>query len=183
MSIKKFYKGFEKVQNGIARFEKYFSIFSMAFIILLNIYGISSRCIFNKPILYIQELTILGGVWLFFIGIGLVFKVHSDITVEFLIKHFPQRLKLLNELFVNLLIIFFVAILAWQTAKYIPILQGQGESHALSFALELPDEIFFYPIGIGAISIFLTVLHSFLGRLIEFRSQWNQGLHEGRRAD
>ena len=178
MSLKVYGK-LEKVQKGLTHLEKYFSMFAMAFIIVINIYGVSSRYIFNQPVLYIQELTILIGVWLFFIGIGLFFKVKSDIMVEVLVKYFPRRLRLINDLFVDLLILLFVIILAWQTTKYIPILRGQSESHALSFALELPDEIFFYPIGLGAISIFLTMFHSLVGRLIEFRSKWKQGLLHG----
>jgi TRAP-type C4-dicarboxylate transport system permease small subunit len=172
MSITGFYESMEKVQRGIARVEKGFGIFAMAFIIVINIYGISSRYLFNRPVLYIQELTILGAVSLFFIGMGLVFKVHSDITVEFVVKFFPSRLRLINDLIVDVIIIFFVVILAWQTGRFIPFLHAQGQSHAISFALELPDAIYFYPIGLGAISIFLTVFHGLVGRLVEFRSRW-----------
>ena len=82
MNLSGFYKGMEKVQQGIGAVEKFFGIFAMAFIVLINIYGIGSRYIFNKPVLYIQELTILAAVSLFFIGMGLLFKVHSDISVR-----------------------------------------------------------------------------------------------------
>jgi TRAP-type C4-dicarboxylate transport system permease small subunit len=161
-----------KVQNGIAKVEKAFGIFAMGFIIVINIYGISSRYLFNKPVLYIQELTILGAVWLFFIGMGLVFKVHSDITVEFIVKYLSRRLRLLNNLIVDVLILIFVVILAVQTVKFVIFLGGQGESHALSFALELPDQIYFCPIGVGAFSIFLTIFHRFVQRLASFPSDW-----------
>jgi TRAP-type C4-dicarboxylate transport system permease small subunit len=162
-----------KVQNWIAKIEKGFGIFAMAFIIVINVYGISSRYIFNKPVLYIQELTILGAVWLFFIGMGLVFKVHSDITVEFIVKYLSRRLRLLNNLIVDIFILIFVVILAVQTVKFVIFLGGQGESHALSFALELPDQIYFYPIGIGAFSIFLTIFHRFIQRLVSFYDDWH----------
>lgn len=162
-----------KVQNWIAKVEKGFGIFAMAFIVVINVYGISSRYIFNKPVLYIQELTILGAVWLFFVGMGLVFKVHSDITVEFIAKYLSRRLRLLNNLIVDILILIFVVILAFQTVKFVIFLGGQGQSHALSFALELPDEIYFCPIGVGAFSIFLTIFHRFVQHLVSFPSDWH----------
>jgi TRAP-type C4-dicarboxylate transport system permease small subunit len=169
-----FFKRIDKIQRGIGNIEKIFGITAMAFIICINIYGISSRYLFNRPILYVQELTILGAVWLFFIGMGLVFKVHSDITVEFIVKYFPQKVRMIGDLFVDLLILVFAFMVALETGKFIPFLHAQGESHALSFALELPDEIYFYPIGLGAISIFLTILHRFLVQLLGFRSSWGR---------
>jgi len=174
MSLKKIVEEFGKIEKKMGWGEKVFCTFAMAFIIAINIFGIASRYLFNKPILYIQELTILGGVWLFFIGIGLVYKGHSDITVELLVKYFSHRLRMICDLFVDLLILLFVVVVFWQAARFIPFIRGQGESHSLSFALELPDEIYYYPIGLGALFIFLTVFPEFVGRLIEFRLKWKQ---------
>lgn len=177
MSLSGFYHGMDMVQKGIAKVEKVFGTFAMAFIILINIYGISSRYLLDQPIIYVKELTILGAVWLFFIGMGLVFKGHADITIEFLVRFFPRRLRMINDLMVDVMILFFMVFLAWQTWKFIPY--TRTASHVMSFALELPDEIYFYPIGVGAISIFLTVFHDFVGRLAEFRPRW-EGTPHGR---
>jgi TRAP-type C4-dicarboxylate transport system permease small subunit len=166
----RFYHAMDKVQRGIAKVEGVFGTVAMAFIILINIYGIFSRYFLDQPIIYVQELTILGAVWLFFVGMGLVFKAHADITVEFLVRLLSRRLRMVNELMVDVMILFFVVFLAWQTWKFIPF--TRGTSHVLSFALELPDEIYFYPIGVGAISIFLTVFHDFVGRIAGIRYGW-----------
>lgn len=157
-------------QNWIAKLEKLFGMFAMAFIIIINIYGIFSRAFLNQPIIYVQELTILGAVWLFFIGMGLVFKVHSDVTVDFMVRLMPWRLRLINEIIVDLLSMLFVVLLAWATWKFIPY--TRGSSHVLSFALELPDEIYYYPVGLGAISIFLTLFHNFFEHTFYFRTNW-----------
>jgi TRAP-type C4-dicarboxylate transport system permease small subunit len=170
MNLDRFQKGMDALINAVAWVEKVIGTIAMAFIILINIYGITSRYLFDRPVLYVHELTILGAVWLFFIGMGLVFKVHSDITVEFLVRLFPHRLKLVNALIVEALAIFFTIVLAWQTVLLIPY--TRGASHILSFALGLPDEIYFYPIGVGAISILLAVSHSFIRHLASFRSDW-----------
>ena len=168
--IKQVYERLGRLQKIITHIEKIFGIVVMAFIIIINIYGIASRYFLDMPIIYVQELTILGAVWIFFIGMGLVFKVHDAIVVDFLIKYLPHRFRLINELFVDLVIIFFVLITMWETWKFIPYTRTAAQ--VLSFALELPDEIFYYPIGVGAFSIFLTTFHVFLGHLIQFRSNW-----------
>jgi TRAP-type C4-dicarboxylate transport system permease small subunit len=174
MGLKSLEERLAGVLNTLTRIEKPFCTFSMAFIILINIYGISSRFLFNKPVLYVQELTILSGTWLFFIGVALVFKSHGDITVDVLIKYFPHRLKMISEIAVDLLFLAFIVSLIWQTGRFVPFLHGHGESHAISFALEIPDAIYFYPIGIGAMSILLTVVHDLMGHFLDFRSRWKE---------
>ena len=166
------YNRMDKVQGKIAKAEKIFGNFAMAFIIVINIFGIFSRYILNYSIIYIPELTILGAVWLFFIGMGLVFKAHSDIKVEFLVRFLPRKYQLIDTLLVDILILFFAVTLAWQTWKFIPFCRL--DSNFLSFALQLPDEIYYYPIGLGAISIFLTYFHDFIGNLINFQSDWKE---------
>ena len=166
----KYYFLIDGLQNRIARVEKVFGMLAMAFIIVINIYGIFSRTFLDQPVIYIQELTILGAVWIYFIGMGLVFKVHSDATVDFIVKMMPRRMQLINEIVVDLLSMIFAVLLAWATWKFIPY--TRGESHVLSFALELPDEIYYYPVGLGAVSIFFTFFHNFLNHMIQFRSNW-----------
>lgn len=173
MAIKDYFMMIDGLQNRIAKVEKTFGMFAMAFIIVINIYGIFSRTFMDQPLIYIQELTILGAVWIFFIGMGLVFKVHSDVTVDFMVRMMPRRLKLVNEILVDLLSMFFVLLLAWTTWKFIPY--TRGASHILSFALELPDEIYYYPVGLGALSIFLTLFHNFFAHVIRFHTNWVGG--------
>lgn len=176
MNVTAYFKVVDKLQNLIAKLEKVFGMFAMAFIIVINIYGIFARTFMNQPPIYIQELTILGAVWLFFIGMGLVFKVHSDVTVDFMARLMSRRLKLVNEIFVDLLSMLFVLLLAWATWKFLPY--TRGASHILSFALELPDEIYYYPVGLGALSIFLTLFYNFLDHVIRFQANWVGGQME-----
>ena len=173
MTIKGYFRMIDRLQNRIAIVEKIFGMSAMAFIIVINIYGIFSRAFLDQPVIYIHELTILGAVWLFFIGMGLVFKVHSDVTVDFMVRLMPRRLKLVNEILVDLLSMLFVILLAWATWNFIPY--TRGSSHVLSFALELPDEIYYYPVGLGAISIFITLFHIFFEHVIRFHANWVGG--------
>jgi TRAP-type C4-dicarboxylate transport system permease small subunit len=176
-----FLKHFSKLQSVIRRGEKAFCISAMAFIIALNIYGIGRRYIFNSPVIYVQELTILGGVWLTFIGIGLFFKDRSDISIDILVQHLPKRLKLLNELFVDLVLLFFVAVTAWECWKFIPF--TRTASHVLSFALGLPEEVFYYPMGLGAISIAFTFLHHFIRHLDQLCLKGKVGTFDEKAGD
>ena len=80
---------------------------------------------------------------------------------------------MINDLIVDILILIFATILAIQSAKFFMFLSGQNQSHALSFALELPDQIYYIPIGVAAVSIFLTIFHRFIQRSSVCITEWH----------
>ena len=86
---------------------------------------------------------------------SLVLKSDSDIVVGFLVQRCSKHFQLINEIFVDVIIRFFSIVTAWETWKFLPY--TRTEVPVMSFALGLPDKLFFYPIGIGAISSFLIV--------------------------
>jgi TRAP-type C4-dicarboxylate transport system permease small subunit len=171
-------KIFENCLDMIANFKKAFGTYAMAFIIIINIYGILSRSVLKTPVIYVQELTILTGIWIFFIGMSLVLKSDSDIVVGFLVQRCSKRFQLINELFVDVTILFFSIVTAWETWKFLPY--TRTEVPVMSFALGLPDELFFYPIGLGAISSFLFVFHRLIRHIILFHSKWETSLTQER---
>lgn len=173
MPDNRFFHFLERLQKRIGQVEKFFGMAAMGFIVLINAYGIALRYLLNHPVLYVQELTILAAVSFFFIGMGLVYKAHTDISVEFLTRLLPPRLKILDGIFIDAVTVLFTVVLAWQSVKFIKFMHGQGESHAISFALELPDAIYFYPVAVGAVSIFLTVFHSLIKRLAYLPHAWS----------
>ena len=166
-----------KIIAYIASVEKVFGIVAMAFILLINMWGILSRYLFNRPLIFIHELTILAGVWLFFIGMGLVFKTHSDISINFLVRLFPKKLRLIVEVFINTSVVVFAVILTWLAFNYIPY--TRMASNVMSFALELPDEIYFYPIGLVGMSIFISFAEKFIVSIEELRIGFSENNKEG----
>jgi TRAP-type C4-dicarboxylate transport system permease small subunit len=172
------FKIFENCLDKIANLKKTFGTYAMAFIIIINIYGILSRYVLKTPVIYVQELTILAGIWIFFIGMSLVLKSDSDIVVGFLVQRCSKRFQLINEIFVDVIILFFSIVTAWETWKFLPY--TRTEVPVMSFALGLPDEFFFYPIGIGALSSFLIVFQKLIRHIISFHSRWEKSTTEER---
>ena len=168
----------KKVTGTIEKIEKLFGISALAFMLLINIWGIVSRFFFNKPLIFVYELTILIGVWIFFVGMGLVFKMQSEIAVNFVVKLLPKRIQLLNEVIINLLVLVFAISISWLTWSYIPY--TRMSSSVMSFALELPDEIYFYPVGVVGVSIFISFFERLLLSLNEFKNNFHNNKDEGR---
>ena len=163
-----------KVLNLIANIEKVFGIVAMAFIVLINMWGILSRYLFNRPLIFIHELTILAGVWIFFIGMGLVFKNHSEITINFFVRILPDKLRLIIEVLTNVSVIVFAITLSYLTWKYIPY--TRMASNVMSFALELPDEIYFYPVGLVGISIIISFTEKLIKSIDNLRKGFSNNL-------
>lgn len=177
--VEMFYRYVSILQKWIGFVEKYFGILGMGFIVLLNFYGITSRYVFNRPILYVHELTILVAVSLFFIGMGLVFKSGSGITVDLLIDKLPQRFQYINTIVVHFIVLFFSSCLFWQTLKFMPILRRQSRVRSISYFLGIPDEVYYYAIGLGALSIFITFIHSLLEHILASETKGRKCISNG----
>ena len=67
--------------DRLAKVEAAASMAMMAFLILMNGVGIFIRYFLNRPILWVHELTILIGTWLFYVGIGLLYARKEDISL------------------------------------------------------------------------------------------------------
>ena len=59
MKESRFFRVLGALQKRIGQVEKFFGIMAMAFIVIINVYGIALRYLLNHPVLYVQELTIL----------------------------------------------------------------------------------------------------------------------------
>ena len=76
----------------------------------------------------------------------------------------------------NILAIAFAVILSWLTWNYIPY--TRMASNVMSFALELPDEIYFYPVGLVGISIFIAFVDKLLISIRNLRAGFSKNNEE-----
>jgi TRAP-type C4-dicarboxylate transport system permease small subunit len=155
-----FLAGYKKWMDMLARVESAISMACMAFIILINGLGIFTRYFLNRPILWVHEVTILTGTWLFYVGIGLLFTRKEDITLEIVVRRLSEKARRITELVVNGAILIFLIILIIFTYKLIPFVSMSGST--LSFSLGIADVYYYVPVGVGAVLIFIPVLYKTL---------------------
>ena len=155
-----FLRTYKKGMGALVKIESAIVMMGMAFLILINAVGIFTRYFLNRPILWVHELTILSGTWLFYIGVGILFARQGDITWEAIIKKLPEKVQRVLDLAINGIVLAFLVLLAISTYRLIPFVAMQGSM--LSFDLGISDVFYYAPVGVGAILMFIPILYKTL---------------------
>ncbi len=158
---------YKKWMDVLAKIESAASMAMMAFLILTNGVGIFMRYFLNRPLLWVHELTILIGTWLFYVGIGLLYARKEDITLGLIVSKFPGKMRWVTELVINGIVLVFLIILTVYSYKLIPFVSMSGSM--LSFSLGISDVYYYLPVGVGAILIFIPVLYKTIKEIESFK--------------
>ncbi len=155
-----FLRRYKKVLDVLVRIESFLVTLGMAFLILINGFGIFMRYFVGRPILWVNELTILSGTWLFYIGIGILFARQGDITWEVVVKKMPERAQRVLDLIISGIVLGFLVLLALSSYRLIPYVAMSGSM--LSFDLGISDVFYYLPVGVGAVLMFIPILYKTL---------------------
>jgi TRAP-type C4-dicarboxylate transport system permease small subunit len=149
--------------DSLAKVESAVSMAMMAFLILINGVGIFMRYFLNRPLLWVHELTILIGTWLFYVGTGLLYTRKGDISLDLIVDKMPEKMRWVTEQVIHWMILVFLVILTIASYKLIPFVSMSGSM--LSFSLGIRDVYYYIPVGVGSILMFIPVLYKTLSDL------------------
>jgi TRAP-type C4-dicarboxylate transport system permease small subunit len=108
---------------AIARLDKLIELVTstlLVVIVAINAAEIVTRSFFAYSFDWIHEINLLLANWLYFLGICLVYFRNQDITVDFVLKLFPGRRRVLYLIAVNLAIVatlIVLAVYAWELVE------------------------------------------------------------------
>lgn len=90
------------------------SIILFSLLVVVTVWQVASRQLFNSPSTWSEELAKILFVWLAFTGAAFLFGERGHIAVDFLARKLPVRLQRILQLFVQLCIfIFAVLAMVW----------------------------------------------------------------------
>lgn len=101
-----------KVKNLLVKALEIVVVIVMAILVLDVLWGVISRFIFGNQSKWTEELATMLLIWVSLLGAAVAFGTKSHLGVDYFVKKLHIEAEKLNEIIVNLLIIFFaVAIL------------------------------------------------------------------------
>jgi len=159
---------YKKWMDALARVESAISMAMMAFLIVTNGVGIFTRYFLNRPLLWVHELTILVGTWLFYVGTALLYTRKEDISLDLVVNKMSERMRWITEQVIHWMILIFLIILTIASYQLIPFVSMSGSM--LSFSLGIRDVYYYIPVGVGSILMFIPVLYKTL-KEIDARKQ------------
>ncbi|MSP48160.1 MAG: TRAP transporter small permease subunit [Alphaproteobacteria bacterium] len=127
---------------------------SMAFLALMvavNSLEIVGRGLFNHSFVWVQEISILAAMWVYFFAYGLVAKDEEYIRVDILAKTAGPTVRAAFALFARVATIGFHSVVVWfgiETMRFLGLFRTS--------VLDWPESLFVLPILLGAIDILVT---------------------------
>ena len=148
MRFKKFIEMKLKIKHG----DKSLSMLILFGVLLITLVQIILRSIFDIPLVGVEELSRYLFIAFVFMGLSYSFRMDGHIKLEGIGKYFPEKVKKLIEITIDILSVFVFAIISF-SAIYTTISNYKSTTPTIS----IPFWIFFLPTILGF--ILLTIEH------------------------
>src|SRR6476469_8362916 len=124
-----------------------------AFMVAINGLEIISRALFSVSYSWVQEVSILSAMWIYFFAYALIAKNEEYIRVDFAAQLMSEPWRRTTDIFARLVTILFHGLVAWfavETYRFLGLFTTS--------VLIWPESLFVLPILIGAVDILITEL-------------------------
>jgi len=138
---------FESVVRKIVRHLAILAGVTLLFLMLLTVYAVVMRYVFNSPILWALDCARVGLVVLVFFGLAYCGLTGGHIAVDFLGFFAPPPIVQISDVIIRSICVALVALMAWQAMKQgLDALEfGEGTNE-----LEIPLFPFFAVVAFGS---------------------------------
>lgn len=128
-------------------------------LLTINTLNIASRAIWDRGLQWVFPWSTVLFVWMAFFGFFVVYRMRSDITIDFIYDRLGRRGQLIVRQFVNLLILLLMAVMVWHGPEIIERQAG------------IIEQVYFFGIQIErftlAVPLFVTCGLIFLNYLVD----------------
>src|SRR6185295_16767847 len=131
-----------------------------AFMVAINGLEIVGRAFFSVSFSWVQEVSILSAMWIYFFAYALIAKNEEYIRVDFAAQLMPEPWRRAVDVFARLVTLLFHGLVAWfavETYRFLGLFTTS--------VLIWPESLFVLPLLIGAFDIVITELIYFYWQL------------------
>lgn len=170
------------IAMSLRSFNKYFAIaldwaiglIMMAIVVILFI-GVIMRYVFNAPLFWSEELTVLGLIWMTFLAGAILVRDDKNVSITILTDICPPRVAKLFRIIAEVLVLFILGVMIWQSWQLTSRL-----SFSTTPALRICESWYGYALAVGFILMLYYQVQK-LYRLIFGRSEKvrEEGGHRG----
>ena len=129
-------KRYRSFIDALVLLEGYFCILTLAVMVLLNIVEIVSRNLLSRSFSGTQELSVLLGSWMVFIGAAYVFSKSNLLNVDFLVSRLKGKMKCYYDIVLNSFITFVLLVFI-RYGNELRIIQTVRKTEALHLSASL----------------------------------------------
>jgi TRAP-type C4-dicarboxylate transport system permease small subunit len=154
---------FQHTLRYIGHVERWLGVGLMAIMVGAITTQVFTRYLFNRPIIWVEELATYSFIWGAFVGASLGLKYGRHVKIETFVEHLPAQAKAASRILVNLIIIAVLWLLVREVGMVINI-----ESRSTSVSLPWPvPRAWFYsiPLAVSCASMLATCVYLILAEV------------------
>ena len=129
------------------------AVLVLAAMVAINTAEIVYRFSFDRGLNWVQELSIILAMPLYFLAYALIAKDREYIRIGLFVRNLPPRGRHVLAITIRLVVLVFHGMLAWYAIKTVRF-TAMFETAVLS----LPEYVFFAPLALGCMDIAITEL-------------------------
>ncbi|GLB60310.1 TRAP transporter small permease [Cytobacillus sp. NCCP-133] len=138
---------------------------SLLVIVVVTILQVIARFIFDKPLVWSDELARFILIWMVFIGAAVVSFDDKHMAVELLQEKMSPKVKLITSLVMRAMILVFLSITAYSSIELVKV------SHYLeSGALEIPFSYWRVAATVGCVLMFIFIVIKSIHDIRDYRA-------------
>ena len=103
----------KKISDALDAVSKVVATAMAIALIVITTFGVIARYVFQSPLEWQNEVSVLLFAWMIFIGVSMGFKSREHIMLEFLIHSLPAKAAKLLSVLINLICIAFLCIVIY----------------------------------------------------------------------
>ena len=154
---------FRRVLQIVGHVERWLGVALVATMVIAITTQVFTRYVFNRPIIWVEELATYSFIWSVFVGASLGLKYGRHIRIETFVDHLPSRAKAASRILINLIVIAVLWLLVREVGTIINI-----ESRSTSVSLPWPvPRAWFYsiPLAASCVSMLATCVYLILAEI------------------
>jgi TRAP-type C4-dicarboxylate transport system permease small subunit len=154
---------FQSTLRCIGYVERWLGVGLLAVMVVAISTQVFTRYVFNRPIIWVEELATYSFIWGAFVGASLGLKYGRHVKIETFVEHLPVRSKAASRILVNLIVIAVLWLLVREVGKVIDI---ESRSTSVSLPWAIPRAWFYsIPLALSCLSMLATCVYFVLAEL------------------
>ncbi len=131
-----------KLKAILSELDLYIGIILLSTAILSTGLQVIMRYVFNHPLPWPEELSVISLVWITFLGGSLVTRRNNHLTVVYFQRFIPERLKFWNDFLMDLITLVYLIMVIWGSKHMLeqnaPLLTSAFEISVNYFLVAVP---------------------------------------------
>lgn len=144
---------YQRMKNLLTKIIDTFLVVNLLLMVVFVFVGIIMRNVLKKPMIWGEEIALLGQIWLTFISVGVLCCKIDHMVVDYVSSHISLKKKLILDLINHTLIIIFFAVFTYSGILVVDITKA-----SITPGLGISVSIMYLPAVIGGLfAIFYSV--------------------------